>query len=29
VVSKVNKDSVLVSMVEDVNNADLVTILVY
>ena len=29
VVSKVNKDSVLVSMVEDVNNADLVTILAY
>jgi len=29
VVIKVNKDSVLVSMVEDVNNADLVTILVY
>ena len=29
VVIKVNKDSVLVSMVEDVNNADLVTILAY
>ncbi len=29
VVSRVNKDSVLVSMVEDVNNADLVTILAY
>lgn len=29
VVRKVNKDSVLVSMVEDVNNADLVTILSY